>query len=66
MVRYLLDYHHNNLQKEEIIEHCRERLAGYKIPASVSFVPELPKNTSGKILKWVLREEYWKDREVKV
>ena len=52
--------------QDEIIEYCRKRLAGFKIPASVSFVPELPKNTSGKILKWVLREEYWKDREIKV
>ena len=52
--------------REEIIEYCRERLAGYKIPRSVSFVPELPKNTSGKILRRVLREEYWKDEEVKV
>ena len=52
--------------QDEIVEHCRKRLAGFKIPSSVSFVPELPKNTSGKILKWVLREEYWKEREVKV
>ena len=52
--------------RDEIMEYCRKRLAGFKTPTSVSFVPELPKNTSGKILKWVLREEYWKDREVKV
>jgi acyl-CoA synthetase (AMP-forming)/AMP-acid ligase II len=52
--------------QDEIIEYCRKRLAGFKIPTSVSFVPELPKNTSGKILKWKLREAYWKDREIKV
>jgi long-chain acyl-CoA synthetase len=52
--------------QDEIIQYCRERLAGYKIPRSVSFVPELPKSTSGKILKRVIREEYWKDKEIKV
>ena len=52
--------------QDEIIQYCRERLAGYKIPRSVNFVPSLPKSTSGKILKRVIREEYWKDKEIKV
>jgi fatty-acyl-CoA synthase/long-chain acyl-CoA synthetase len=55
-----------SLSQEEIIDYCRDKLAGYKIPRSVSFLRELPKNTSGKILRRVLREEYWKDREVKI
>ncbi len=45
--------------EEEIIEHCRGKLAGYKIPKSVDFVDELPKSGTGKILKTVLREKYW-------
>jgi fatty-acyl-CoA synthase len=45
--------------EEEIIEHCRGKLAGYKIPKSVDFVDELPKGGTGKILKTVLREKYW-------
>lgn len=52
--------------QDEIIEYCRGRLAGFKIPRSVSFVPELPKSTSGKILKRVIREEYWKGKNIKV
>ncbi len=52
--------------EEEIIEFCKIRLAGYKIPRSVHFLNELPKSSSGKILKRVLREEYWKEKEVKV
>ncbi len=52
--------------EEEVIEFCKTKLGGYKIPRSVSFSTELPKNSSGKILKRVLREEYWKGREVKV
>jgi fatty-acyl-CoA synthase len=40
---------------EEIIEFCRERLARYKVPRSVVFGP-LPKTSTGKIQKNVLRE----------
>ena len=37
-----------------------ERLGGYKIPRRYEFVSELPRNASGKILKRVLREPFWK------
>jgi long-chain acyl-CoA synthetase len=40
---------------EEIIAFCRERLAGYKCPRAVRFLPELPKNATGKLLKRELR-----------
>jgi len=50
----------------EIIEHCRQHLASYKKPASVDFLPELPKNAYGKILKRELRERYWAGRERRV
>ena len=47
---------------DEIIEFCRRHLAGYKCPRTVDFVPSLPRNPSGKILKTVLREPYWQNR----
>ncbi len=43
---------------DELIQFCKERLAGYKRPREVTFVSELPKNPSGKILKRELRERY--------
>ncbi|MGO9251802.1 MAG: long-chain-fatty-acid--CoA ligase [Mycobacterium sp.] len=46
----------------DIIEFCRRHLAGYKCPRTVDFVPSLPRNASGKILKNTLREPYWRDR----
>lgn len=49
-----------------IVEFCRRHLAAYKCPRTVEFVPELPRNASGKILKTQLREPYWKDRTRKV
>ncbi len=42
----------------DIIEYCRERLAGFKRPRSVVFVDELPRNVMGKVLKRDLREIY--------
>ena len=46
-----------------IIDFCREHLASYKQPKSLSIVEELPRNTMGKLLKRELREPYWKGRE---
>jgi acyl-CoA synthetase (AMP-forming)/AMP-acid ligase II len=47
----------------ELIGFCRERLAGFKLPKSVDLLDELPRNASMKVLKTVLREPYWADRE---
>jgi long-chain acyl-CoA synthetase len=45
---------------EELIAHCRDRIAGYKIPRSIDVRREpLPKSGAGKLLKHVLREPYW-------
>ena len=43
---------------EELIESCRERLASFKRPRSVVFIDALPRTSTGKILKRVLREQY--------
>lgn len=46
--------------------HCRERIAGFKIPRSWAFVDELPKTAFGKIQKNALREPFWKGRDRQV
>ena len=43
---------------DAIIGYCKERLAHFKAPKSVTFVQDLPKNPAGKILKRELREKY--------
>ena len=48
---------------EQVIAWTRERIAGFKVPKSVDFVAELPRNPSGKILKKDLRAPYWEGRE---
>ncbi len=45
------------LSAEDIIEHCRGGLTGYKIPREVEFLDELPKTNVGKILRRQLRDE---------
>lgn len=46
---------------EEIIQFCKGKIAGYKVPKSVNFIQDLPRNPSGKILKFVLRDNYQKN-----
>jgi len=46
---------------EEIVAHCREKLASYKKPTRVIFTDALPRNASGKVLKVALRERYAHD-----
>ncbi|MEJ2866791.1 AMP-binding protein [Actinomycetospora sp. OC33-EN08] len=40
---------------EELIAHCRERLAGYETPKAIVFADALPETVGGKILKYKLR-----------
>lgn len=46
------------LTAEAIIDHLKGRLAKYKLPKSVVFSDQLPRNAAGKVLKTVLRQEY--------
>ncbi len=48
------------ISERELIDFCRERIAGFKCPKSVEVVQELPKNPAGKILKRTLREDHAK------
>ena len=41
--------------EDELRAHCREQLARFKVPRSVSFVDELPRSALGKVLKDELR-----------
>jgi long-chain acyl-CoA synthetase len=44
-----------SLDAETLIEHCRPRIAGYKLPRRIEFVEALPKSAMGKVLKTDLR-----------
>lgn len=46
-----------NPAAEDLIAHCKARLAGYKCPTIVEFTRTLPRNPAGKILKYELRQQ---------
>jgi len=50
---------------EEIINFCRERMARFKVPRHIEF-GELPKTSTGKIMKYRLREKEWQGYDKKV
>lgn len=47
---------------DDIIAFTRSRIAAFKAPKSIDFVDALPRTTSGKVLRRVLREPYWVGR----
>jgi fatty-acyl-CoA synthase len=51
---------------EEIIEHVRSRLARFKAPEEVEIVDALPKTSTGKIQKYVLRDQVWAGRDKRI
>jgi long-chain acyl-CoA synthetase len=46
-----------SLTEEQLIEHCRTQLTGYKVPKRVYFRDELPKTNVGKILRRELKDQ---------
>lgn len=47
----------------ELMEYARERLAKFKLPKSIDYLPELPRDPNGKLYKRKLRDPYWEGRE---
>jgi fatty-acyl-CoA synthase len=51
--------------EQEIIEHCRQHIAHFKAPAAVEF-GDLPKTSTGKVQKYILREKEWKGKAKRI
>ena len=56
---------HQTASAEEIVEHCRGKLAGFKVPKSIEF-GDLPKTSTGKIQKYLLRNREWEGQERRI
>lgn len=52
---FIVLHPNNELTLEQLQQHCREHLAGFKIPKGLHLMETLPRNASGKILKRELR-----------
>src|SRR6185295_14263851 len=48
---------------DELRDFCREHLADFKVPSTVELIDELPRQPNGKVLKRLLRDQRWANRE---
>lgn len=51
---------------DEVRDFLRERLAGFKVPKTIVFDDNLPREDSGKLFKRKIRDRYWGDTEAKI
>ena len=51
------------VSEDELRDHCRTKLAGYKVPKRIEFRDELARTATGKLQKFKLRAPYWEGRE---
>ncbi len=56
----------SDVTPDDLIEHCRGELAGYKCPKRIDFVETLPRTATGKLQKFKLREPFWVGHERRV
>ena len=52
--------------EDDLIEHCRSRMAHYKCPTSIEVREALVRTATGKLQKFKLREPYWTGRTRRV
>ena len=54
------------ITQEQVTTYLREHVSGFKVPKSVDFSNELPREDSGKIFKRKLREPFWAGRSARI
>jgi long-chain acyl-CoA synthetase len=50
----------------EILEFAGTRLAKFKLPRTISYMAELPRDPNGKLYKRRIRERYWEGRKSRI
>jgi long-chain acyl-CoA synthetase len=51
---------------DELRRHCSAHLADFKVPATFELIDELPRQPNGKVLKRLLRDRHWEDRDARI
>lgn len=52
-----------SVEGQELEAFLRQKLASFKVPRRYEFVDSFPRNATGKVLKRVMREPYWREHE---
>lgn len=52
--------------EQELIAYCHQQLSRIKCPVSIDFEEDLPRTPTGKLLKRLIRERYWKGRDARI
>ena len=52
--------------KQDIIVFAKGKLAGFKVPRTIDFVDDLPRNPAGKVERKKVRAQYWEGRKVQI
>jgi acyl-CoA synthetase (AMP-forming)/AMP-acid ligase II len=52
--------------EEELIDYCKQHIAKYKAPKSITFVDELPLSSVGKVLRRAVKEKLWEKEEKRI
>lgn len=52
-----------SVKENELIEHCKERLSGYKCPKKIEFWEAIPKTPIGKIIRKDVKKKFWEGRD---
>jgi fatty-acyl-CoA synthase len=55
--------HDMTVSADELIDHVKARLGGYKAPKTIKFVDQLPLSPVGKVLRRQVKEPYWASRD---
>jgi long-chain acyl-CoA synthetase len=64
---YAVVFTRQQVTADELVAHCRQRIAGFKVPRRIELRAEpLPKSAAGKILKRDLREPHWAGQQAQV
>ncbi|MFK0166900.1 AMP-binding protein [Rhizobium sp. NPDC090279] len=56
---YIVAFSGQTLDESALVDHCRSSIARYKVPKEFCFVKELPRTSSGKVMKHILRSGEW-------
>ncbi|KAH8552646.1 AMP-dependent synthetase and ligase [Umbelopsis sp. PMI_123] len=65
-VAFVVPKHGRVVTASKVTSFCKSQLAGFKLPKTVHIVTELPKTSTGKTQKFILREQLWKGKEKKI